>query len=857
MALANLTRMSLREYRRKRDFQATPEPAGNEARRGRGWSYVIQKHAASRLHYDFRLELDGVLKSWAVPKGPSLDPREKRLAVETEDHPVEYGGFEGVIPEGQYGGGTVMLWDRGTWDPRDDPRQGLREGKLVFTLRGSKLRGRWALVKLKPRGRALKERDWLLIKEKDEESRPRGKEITESEPRSVESQRDLDQIARDRDRTWGSNRDESKKRRVSRYRVSQAPRSAARASGARRAAMPAEVEPQQATLVAQPPEGDEWLHEMKFDGYRILARLDGGRVRLTSRGGHDWTERFPDIAAALKELPLRRALFDGEATVVLADGTTSFSALQNAGALPPGARLAYFAFDLLYLGDSDLRRAPLEERKQLLQELLPSGGDTLRYSDHVVGSGSRFLTAACRMALEGIVSKRRDGAHRPGRGTDWLKAKCHREQEVVIGGFTEPNGSREGIGALLVGVHEQDGSLHYAGKVGTGFTAAAARDLRRRLAPLETKVRPFAPGKGVPRAHFVEPRLVAQVRFTEWTSDGRMRHPSFEGLREDKEASEVTREKEAPSAPRGGARRSTKDGASEVAGVRLTHPERVVFPDAGVTKEDCARYYERVAPVLLPHLADRPLTLVRCPEGAGGQCFFAKHGGPWVPKAVRRLTIQEKTKKGEYLVVDSLASLVGLVQMNVLEFHTWNARASNLEKPDRIVFDLDPGPGVAWAQVAAAAVNLRERLERLDLGSFVKTTGGKGAHVVVPLTPRAGWDECLELSRVVCESLERDQPESFLTEMAKAKRAGRILLDYGRNHRGSTSVAAFSTRARPSGPVSVPVGWDELPALGGGDAFKLGDVERVVGAPRSDPWAEYQQIRQSVTAARLKKAHNL
>ena len=844
--------MSLREYRRKRDFRATPEPSGGDVARAEGRSYVIQKHAATRLHYDFRLELDGVLKSWAVPKGPSLDPSEKRLAVETEDHPIEYGAFEGVIPEGQYGGGTVLLWDRGTWEPRGDPRQGLRQGKLVFTLRGEKLRGGWALIKLRrSRTGAAKQHEWLLIKEKDATARAGSQaDVTEAEPRSVDSGRDLDQVEKDRDRTWSSDREERRasRSRPSAYRVSRVARSAGTVAGARAAAFPRTLQPPLATLVAAPPTGDEWLHEMKFDGYRILARLDRGNVVLRSRAGHDWTERFEPIARALAELPESRAWIDGEVAVVLADGTTSFAALQNAAALPEGARLVYFAFDLPYLGDSDLRDVPLEERKRLLQALLPSGADMLRYSDHVVGDGERFLSAACRMSVEGAVSKRRDSPYRPGRASDWTKAKCHAEQEVVIGGFTEPKGSRQGIGALLVGVRDEGGALRYAGKVGTGFTTAMARDLRRRLEALARTVRPFAPGPGVPRgARFVEPRLVAQVRFTEWTRDGRMRHPSFAGLRDDKEATQVTRERPAP-APR---------RAAGAAGVRLSHPERIVFARSGATKADVARYYERVAGVILPHLEDRPLTLVRCPEGAGRECFFVKHAGPWAPRSLRRVSIQEKSKRADYLTVDSLEGLIGLVQMNVLEFHTWNARTGDLERPDRIVFDLDPGPGVAWAQVAAAAASLRERLSRLDLESFVKTTGGKGAHVVVPLQPRAGWDECLELSRAVSEGLEREQPGAFLTEMAKAKRPGRILIDYARNHRGSTSVVAFSTRSRPTAPVSMPIAWEELPGIRGGDAFTLADVDSVLRARKTDPWAAYGRTRQSVTPARLKKAHAL
>ena len=834
--------MGLGAYRRKRDFSETPEPAGAARNASAGRSFVVQKHAASSLHYDFRLEWKGVLKSWAVPKGPSLDPAARRLAMQVEDHPVEYGDFEGVIPEGQYGGGTVLLWDRGTWEPRDDPDRALRAGKLVFTLDGEKLQGAWALVKMRGARASAKGNEWLLLKEKDTAARS-GDDVATRAPESVATGRDLQEIASARDRTWQSNRAEAKPKVARRARpaqLSQAPRRTA----------PKEIRPQLATLADRAPAGDEWLHEMKLDGYRILARLAKKRVELWTRAGQDWTGRFPDTARELLAIGAADAWIDGELAVLMPDGTTSFAAMQNAGALPSGARLVYYAFDLLHWDGRDLRGLPLEERKRALEAVLPAS-ETLRYSQHVVGEGERFFAEACRMALEGVISKRRTARYREGRSTDWLKVKCVREQELVIGGFTEPKGAREGIGALLVGVYDASGALQYAGKVGTGFGATVARDLRRRLGALVRAERPFSDAKGIPRATWVEPRLVAQVRFTEWTRDGRLRHPAFVGLREDKEAREVARETAKSTA----AARVKKPDAAEVAGVRISHPERVVFAETGITKERLARYYERVADVLLPHLADRPLSLVRCPEGAGGECFYVKHAGPWTPKDARRVRIQEKSKQSDYVTVDSVSALVGLIQMGTLELHTWNARAKDLERPDRIVFDLDPAPDVAWERVTAAAREVRERLQQLDLESWLKTTGGKGLHVVVPLTPSADWDDCLALSQTIADAMERDAPRAFVTDMAKSKRAGRIFIDTARNRRGSTTVAAFSSRARPAGPVSMPISWDELATVESGAAFDLAAAEKRAAA--ADPWRMYGSTRQSIGPARLKKAQAL
>jgi len=842
--------MGLREYRRKRDFKKTPEPAGQVSAppRDQERSYLIQKHAASRLHYDFRLELEGVLKSWAVPKGPSLDPADKRLAMHVEDHPLEYGEFEGIIPKGQYGGGTVLLWDRGTWEPVGDPHKSYRAGSLKFTLKGEKLRGGWALVKIGGRRKDGDDRSWLLIKERDQQARPgQAESIVASEPKSVATGRTIEQIAAAGDRVWHSNRDGGD-------RSSPDP---AEVPGARRAALPKFVQPQLATLVERPPDGDGWLHELKHDGYRILARVEHRRAQLFSRNARDWTEKFPTVAAALGRLPVAQAILDGEVTVLLPDGTSSFQALQNFGSSAARGQLAYMVFDLLYLDGRDLTGARLEDRKAALARLLASANDqaaVLRYSDHVVGAGADFFAHACKLGLEGIVSKKRDAPYRGTRGPEWLKIKCLKQQEIVIGGYTEPEGSRIGIGALLGGVYES-GRLVYAGKIGTGFDNRMLRDLQQRLSRLEQKTSPFASRPaGAARAHWVKPELVAQVSFSEWTSDGKLRHPAFQGLREDKAADTVVRERPATTedemkrvarAPRS-TRPAKTTAEAVVAGVRLTHPDRVLYPSHGTTKLDLARFYESIAKWILPHLEDRPTTLVRCPEGAHKTCFYQKHVGYWAPESLRRVKIQEKRKVGEYLVVDSLASLIGLVQIGILEIHTWNSVVKRLEQPDRVVFDLDPGPGVEWAQVIECARLIRDALHTLKLESFVKTTGSKGLHVVAPLVPGPSWDEASAFTRSVAESVARANPRRYITSMAKAERRGKIFIDYLRNIRGATSVAAYSTRVTPQATMSVPLTWDELSTRITSDHFTIANVPQRLAGLTADPWAAYWRTRQSL-----------
>jgi bifunctional non-homologous end joining protein LigD len=844
--------MALEEYRKKRDFRRTAEPAGG-ARRARadGLEYVIQKHDASRLHYDFRLELGGVLKSWAVPKGPSVKPGVKRLAVETEDHPMEYGAFEGTIPEGQYGGGTVMLWDRGIWVPEGDPEEGYRDGRLRFRLEGEKLYGTWILTRMSPKPDEPRP-GWLLIKSDDAAARGEDEpEIVDEAPESVVTGRDLGEIAAAEDSVWDA---KSKSQPL---------------DGARRAKMPADARPQLATLASRAPDGDDWLHEIKLDGYRVLCRVEKGHARVVTRNGKDWTDRFPAVAEALERLPCDTAIVDGEIVVLDRKGVSRFQRLQNVASGSSSGRPLLYLFDLLYLNGQDIRDAGLEDRKSLLEPLVAELGDPrVRYSDHVVGQGPDFHAKACGAGVEGIISKRRDRPYRSGRGRSWLKVKCTARQELVVVGYTEPTGSRVGIGALLLGVHDEDGRLVYAGKVGTGFSHQTLVELEARLSAMEQTDTPVAnPPRGY-RArgiHWVRPELVAEVEFTEWTDDGRIRHPSFQGLREDKEAREVVREGEAGGGAAGtgttgrgtdmkgkgtaGTGRGRGRSWMEVAGVRISNAGRVLWEGQGVTKGELAEYYEAVAEVVLPRLVDRPLTLVRCPSGAGGKCFYQKHANESMPDVIPRVVIDEKDGGEPYMYVDGLPALVALVQFGVMELHIWGSRRDRLDRPDRLVFDLDPDEGLPFGRVAAAALRLRSMLEELGLTSFPKTTGGKGLHVVVPLTRRSDWEEARAFAHAVAQRMVAEDPGAFTAKMSKSRRTDRIFVDYLRNAWNATAIADYSTRARPGATVALPITWDEVnPRVKNPPVHTIRDVpDRVASEP--DPWPGFDELRQSITAA--------
>ncbi|HET7543157.1 MAG TPA: DNA ligase D [Polyangiaceae bacterium] len=843
--------MSLAKYRKKRDFAKTKEPSGKAAQRA-GHRYVIQKHDASHLHYDFRLELDGVLLSWAVPKGPTLDPSVKRLAVQTEDHPLEYGDFEGTIPAGEYGGGTVMVWDRGTWQAEGDARRAYEKGHLSFQLQGQKLTGGWHLVKTRRPGQ--KQNTWLLFKAKDAAARPGDTSLLETEAQSALSGRDLKGIAAGEPRRASQAKQRGKVEKSRRQR----------AAPGKRDPMPAQIEPELATLVKTTPEGDDFVHELKFDGYRVIARIEPGAsksVKLLTRGGEDWTQRMPSLVAALAELKAESAILDGEFVALNERGVTDFQLLQNAFSGESRAPLVYYAFDLLYLDGVDLRALPLIERKEELQRLLqrlPKSQTTVRYSEHTLGEGARFFAEAAKLGLEGVVSKRAQSPYRSGRGKDWQKSKALARQEFVIVGFTDPGGGRAHLGALLLGVR-RGRELVYSGRVGTGFSDRSLKDLHARLGPLERKTLKLenAPrGSEVRGVHWVEPRLVAEVEYTSITHDGLLRHPTFKGLREDKSARQVVLEQPHAVASRTAGRRepsgrstARKNTAVSAAESKLSHPDKLLYPELGLTKQELWDYYELVSEVMLPHVINRPLTLLRCPEGRAKQCFFQKHPGQSLADGLVRVRVPSADGASEYAAISDARGLPALVQMGALEVHIWGALASDAEHPDRLVFDLDPAPDLDFSATIAGAQALRRLLQELGLQSWLKTTGGKGLHLTVPIVPAATWDEVKSFCRSVAEELTRREPERYLATMAKVKRKGKIFVDYLRNSRGATFVAPYSTRAREGAPIAMPIEWADLSPKFAPEVFNVRSAAKLLKARRVDPFETLLKARQKLPSA--------
>jgi bifunctional non-homologous end joining protein LigD len=862
---------SLRKYRQKRDFSKTPEP--DDADVGQpGSLFVIQKHAATRLHYDLRLQIGDALASWAVPKGPSTNPADKRLAVRVEDHPVSYAEFEGNIPRGQYGAGSVIVWDRGVWSTdAKDPKSALRRGRLDFSLDGERLRGEWTLTRLKGKKEDDDRENWLLIKRTDEYAADNGP-ITDAHTTSITSGRTLEEVAR----TVAGRMPAKKPKKTARTREAVlAPEAEARdRPGAKPGPMADDYSPQLCTLAPAAPPGDNWLHEIKYDGYRLLARKSGGDVRLTTRNGHDWTHRFKPIASALRAVTAEAAVIDGEAVIMDDNGRSSFQMLQRALKGGSSERLAFMVFDLLHLDGVELARTPLAERKKMLRAIVPGGQQGIvRFSEHVAGRGPEMHREACRLGLEGIVSKKADAPYSQNRSPNWLKVKCARRQEFVVIGWTDPSGSRKRFGSLLLGAHDDRGELHYTGRVGTGFDRVLLDDIADRLARMERKTCPadHKPTAAESRnAHWVRPELVVEVEFSERTDDGRLRHPVFQGIREDKPADEVRFEitGEIPTNPAAKSPSSTpenrrrpedrrqtstparRSGAvTEVLGVRVSSPDRLVFPDAEVTKGDLAAYFGAVVDHLLPHLEGRPLSVVRCPQGRAKACFFQKHFGETFDDPVRPIRVPEKAGHADYLSVDSPDGVITLVQFGVIEIHPWGARAPKLDKPDLLTFDLDPGPDVAWPDVRTAAVEVRDRLAAGGLESFVKTTGGKGLHVVVPLRPHAGWDEAKSFCAGLARRMSRDAPSRYVATASKQRRDGKIFVDYLRNGRGATSVAPFSARARVGAPVATPIRWDELGRLPSGDHYTVANVPRRLASLRSDPWDGFAGHAQRLTPA--------
>lgn len=822
----------LQEYARKRDFNATPEPSGKRSRgkRAHALQFCIQKHDASHLHYDFRLELDGTLKSWAIPKGPSLDPKVRRLAVHVEDHPLDYADFEGHIPEGHYGAGDVIVWDRGIWEPEGDAHEAYAKGKLRFRLQGEKLSGVWNLFRTHLAG---KKEQWMLVKSHDGQARSEADySIVDALPDSVLS-----------DRTLVPRKPAAKKAAAPRRKT---------ASKGRKLPLPAQLQPQLATLVDSPPSGD-WRYEVKFDGYRILARIDGDDVRLFTRNGHDWSGKMPRQVAALRALGIDSGWLDGEVVVAGEDGAADFQALQNAFDTEHDEHITYYLFDLPFLGGQDLRQLPLQDRRTTLQRLLEHNeSDVLKYSADFDQPVESLLDSACRLQLEGLIGKRVDSPYSGRRSPDWIKLKCKQRQEFVIVGYTDPKGSRSGFGALLLALHDHDsGELRYAGKVGTGFSATTLASIHARLKPLEI-ARPALPnpptGAEARGVHWLEPQLLAEVAYAQMTRDGIVRHSVFHGLRDDKPATAIDLERRMPAKTL--PKRNQAKAPEPLGELRLTHPERVIDPTSGVTKREVTEYYAAVSQWILPQLKDRPVALVRAPDGLAGELFFQKNAGQLhLPNVLS----YDKAEAGQAaMVINRADTLLGAVQMNMLELHTWNATDKDFDKPDRFVLDLDPDPALPWKAMLEATQLALTLLDELGLKVFLKTSGGKGMHLVVPLTRRANWDEVKAFSHGIVDYLARLFPDRLSAVSGPKNRIGRIFIDYLRNGKGATTACAYTLRAREGLPVSVPIWREELPQLKGANQWNIGNVLERLGDV-DDPWAEYGKTRQSITVAMRKQ----
>ena len=874
--------MSLHDYARKRDFGATPEPQAAARRRGskRQPIFVVQLHHASRRHYDFRLEADGVLKSWAVPKGPSLRAGDKRLAVEVEDHPLDYAGFEGDIPEGHYGAGHVDIFDHGTWTTDDEPLAAIARGSLDFELHGDKLKGAWKLVRT---GKPARQPQWLLIKRSDGNAAdmeaddlvgtPSGSGRPRSEARAPIAAKSA-KAAKAAKGTAATGRHAKARAAAKRAPSRKSPRREAawreRAlalQGARDRPHPSGFAAELCTLREAPPSGDAWLHEIKWDGYRLLADLVDGQAKLRSRNDLDWTARVPAIARAVEALPVSDAHLDGELVVLDDQGHSDFSALQRALEGSSRQPLRYVVFDLPGVAGVDLSGTPLVERKRLLRELLGSTPGVLAYSDHVVGHGAEVFAASGKAGFEGIISKRVDARYRGGRGQDWIKVKHEDGDEFVVVGYTAPKGARGHFGSLLLARPGQDG-LSYVGRVGSGFGDAMLRDLFKRMRPLETAGPTVELPAHIPlrprNVQWLQPRLVVEVAFRGWAKEGLLRQASFRGLREDKDMADLQPEKPAVSKAKAPARAKAGKGAAKTAPARtrakaarkagsadgadvvITHPDRVVYPADGMTKGDVAAYYRAIAPWLLRDIAGRPLSLVRCPDGANGQCFFQKHHGAGLGEAVHALPLRQKSGIEDYVWIDDATGLLQLVQMNVLEFHPWGATVEDPERADRLVFDLDPGEGVSWKAVCDGAREVRGRLREAGLESFLRMSGGKGLHVVVPLAPAVPWEQARDFCEAFARAMEAHAPERWLANARKAKRTGRIFLDWLRNTRGATSVASWSLRAREHATVAMPLRWEELGKFDRPGAFSPDKALQRASRLRKDPWDGIDRLRQSL-----------
>lgn len=875
--------MGLQKYWKKRDFDITSEPRGEVEAAGKHLRFYIQKHHARRLHYDFRLELDGTLKSWAIPKGPSLDPADKRLAVEVEDHPLAYGTFEGEIPTGQYGAGHVLLWDKGTWEPIGNAAEGYKNGSLKFQLQGHKLQGKWALVRMKSRPADKDDKtNWLLIKEQDDESRTGTKaQITETAAESVSALPDIHDLSAEFNTDKPARKTTAKN--ISSRQVHQP--------------MPETFKPQLATLATHAPEGDQWLAELKYDGYRALTRIEKGKVSMLTRNGHNWSAKWPGLVKAMADLPVDSAWLDGEVVAIGPDGHISFQLLQNAMRLDKEATLVYFVFDLMYLDGYDLTALPLIDRKELLRELLAKKDEAdeeaqrpIHFSDHVEGHASEVFRQACLLGQEGVVVKDAQAPYVQYRSADWLKVKCGMRQEFVVAGYTDPAGSREHFGALLLGTYDaNDGDnkgksqLLYAGRVGTGFDAETLKMIAGQFPKLLTAKTPFVnppKGKEAIGVHWLKPTLVAEVKFAQWTNDGSVRHASFVGLRNDKPARDVTHEtmlapehidKEIPVETR--QKKTTQDkkavpektasktssltlatsaNGSRIAGIKLSNPAKILYAEDGYTKADIASYYADIEQWIMPYLQDRPLSIVRCPDGYHKSCFFQKHVADDSDSHLQSIQLDPAGKDAKYFIANNLPAIIELVQLGVLELHSWGSRYPVTSLADRLIFDLDPAPDLAWQKVTEAANLLRGLLKEVDLQCFVKTTGGKGLHIEVPIKADYPWDIVKAFTRGIAQYLEDQIPERFTSSISKKKREGRIFIDYLRNGSGATAIVPYSTRARTGAPVATPLTWDEVGTDIQGDSFNIMNIGKRLSQLKSDPWKEYLKTKQKLSPKLIK-----
>jgi bifunctional non-homologous end joining protein LigD len=857
---------NLDDYNRMRDFSATSEPAavkrsGRKNAKDHALQFCIQKHDASRLHYDFRLELDGALKSWAVPKGPSLDPKVKRLAVHVEDHPIDYATFEGSIPEGHYGAGDVIVWDRGVWIPQEDPAKAYEKGRLKFELQGEKLAGLWNLVRTHMPG---KQEQWFLIKHQDGAARPETDyDVVAAEPDSVLSERTIVAKA---PKAAKAAKPKAVKKPATPARKAQS----AQLTGAHKAKLPDRIKPELATLVEKAPDG-QWSYEVKFDGYRIMARIDHDEVKLFTRNGHDWTHKLPGQAKALAKLGVESAWLDGEMVFADEHGVPDFQALQNAFEANRSGNILYYLFDLPYLNGVDLREVPVEERRAALATLLKANNDDplLRFSDAFNEDPEALLNSACQMRMEGLIGKRLGSAYVSRRSSDWIKLKCKHRQEFVIVGYTDPKGSRNAFGALLLGLHDRDsGELRYSGKVGTGFTEATLNSIHEQLKPLQTKkpavVNPPS-GAEFKAVHWLKPKLLAEVAFAEMTKDGSVRHAVFHGLRDDKPAKDITEErptavktasaktapaKKAAATKAPAAKKKAEPAPSQIGldqgKVRITHPDRVIDVSSGATKVQLAEYYASVAEWILPQLKDRPVALVRAPDGIAGELFFQKNAERLAIPGIT--TLDQKLTGQPMMVINNAEALIGAVQMSTVELHTWNATSDNLDKPDRFVLDLDPDPALPWKRMVEATQLTLSVLDELGLKAFLKTSGGKGIHLVVPLTRKLGWDEVKDFSHAIVSHMAKLLPERFSAVSGPKNRVGRIFIDYLRNGLGATTICAYAARTREGLPVSMPIFREEIEELKGGNQWNIQNAHERLVEVGDEPWADLKKTRQTITA---------